>query len=249
MARRDVDLGFELQTLDDILTDGQDVAQADDVTEDLHVLKKAEQKRKKHGHRRTTELIDVKPTLYWRKAYGVTNLLKVMGLERPEQGHAYHIISGGNVDLLCHLQWLLLHWPKMRRVFISAWAMSGSDILILEDMVKHGQIEALDILLGESYPTQYKHEWAKLQQMYADGIVRALYHSSIHSKFILIHSADDCKAVVESSANCNMNPRIEQTVATFSAELYDFYDRYYKNLFAQEDIIQAASEFKKLTTD
>lgn len=127
MARRDVDLGFELQTLDDILTDGQDVAQADDVTEDLHVLKKSEQKRKKHGHRRTTELIDVKPTLYWRKAYGVTNLLKVMGLERPEQGHAYHIISGGNVDLLCHLQWLLLHWPKMRRVFISAWAMSGAE--------------------------------------------------------------------------------------------------------------------------
>lgn len=54
MARRDVDLGFELQTLDDILTDGQGVAQADDVAEDLHVLKKAEQKRKKHGHRRTT---------------------------------------------------------------------------------------------------------------------------------------------------------------------------------------------------
>lgn len=223
--------------------DDDEVPESEDVSLDLPDVKKTK------NHRRTTELMKVKETLYWRKAYGLANLLEVMRLEKPQQGCAYHIISGGNVDLLCHLQWLLLHFPRLQRVFVSAWAVSGADILLLEEMVLKNKIHTLDVLVGDIFPKQYKFEYQKLESMQAAGLVRALYSSTIHSKFIMATDGDQMWAVCESSANCNMNPRIEQTVMTFDRGLYDFYDRYYSNLFAQEDIIATATELKQLTTE
>lgn len=242
------DVGMEFDTLGtvDSQQDNDYIPEEEDVSLELP---EAPEEKKKKGHRRTTELVKVKETLYWRKAYGVTNLLKVMGLERPEQGAAYHIISGGNVDLLCHLQWLMLHFPRLDRVFISAWAVSGADILLLEDMQQKGNIRTLDVLVGDIYPNQYKFEWRKLTEMRDTGIIRALYSSNIHSKFIMATDGKDMWAVCESSANCNMNPRIEQTVMTFDRRLYEFYDKYYHNLFVQEDIIATAQEFRQLTTE
>lgn len=236
-------LDFDIPEVDFglLIGDEEYIPEEEDVTLDL-----PKEPKKKKGHRRTTELLDVKETLYWRKAYGVEQLLKVMGMEKPQQGHAYHIISGGNVDLLCHLQWLMLHYRMLKRVFISAWAISGADILILNELARRAKIEVLDVLVGDIFPNQYKHEWAKLKDMQERGLIRGLYSSNIHSKFILADDGKGMKAVCESSANCNMNPRIEQTVMTFDADLYDFYDKYYHNLFVQEEIISSAIEFKQL---
>lgn len=250
MARkRKSDLGFdfeelEIETFDELTEGDEHIKKEEDVTLDL-----PEAPKKKKGHRRTTELVKVKETLYWRKAYGVTSLLEVMGMEPPEMGASYHIISGGNVDLLCHLQWLQLHYPRLHRVFISAWAISGADILLMEQTIKKGKVEIFDVLVGDIFPNQYKHEWAKLKQMQEAGLVRGLYSSNIHSKFIMATDGEGMWAVCESSANCNMNPRIEQTVMTFDRALYEFYDKYYHNLFIQEDIITTAKEFKQLTTE
>lgn len=243
------DFGFDPDSIGDWRDDMQEdgVNEQEDVTLDVHTGATPEAKKK--SHRRTTELMKVKETLYWRKAYGVTNLLRVMGMERPEMGAAYHIISGGNVDLLCHLQWLMLHYPKLQRVFISAWAISGADILIMEDVVKRKAVDIFDVLVGDIYPKQYKFEWSKLVQMQDSGLIRGLYNSNIHSKFIMATDGKDMWAVCESSANCNMNPRIEQTVMTFDRRLYDFYDHYYHNLFIQEDIIATAEELKHLTRE
>lgn len=244
--RNDLAVDFDLPEFEvmGLRLDDEEVPEEEDVSLEL-----PEAPKPKKGHRRTTELLKVKETLYWRKAYGLENLLKVMKLDKPEQGCAYHIISGGNVDLLCHLQWLMLHYPTLQRVFISAWAVSGADILLLEEMVTEKKVQTLDVLVGDIYPNQYKHEWAKLEKMRDQGTVRGLYSSNIHSKFIMATDGQDMWAVCESSANCNMNPRIEQTVMTFDRELYDFYDKYYHNLFVQEDIIATAEEFKQLTTE
>ena len=50
------------------------------------------------------------------------------------------------------------------------------------------------------------------------------------------------KIVVEGSANCNMNPRVEQSVVTVSSKLYDFYRQYMDDLFSVED----GKEFRRM---
>lgn len=67
------------------------------------------------------------------------------------------------------------------------------------------------------------------------GVVESVYKSTIHSKLILMEADDGTKIVVESSANCNMNPRIEQSCVTVSSELFDFYWSYFHDVFEEED--------------
>ena len=64
-----------------------------------------------------------------RRVNGMWELKKVMS-DKPIAGRSIHILTGGNIDLLSHLLWLLQFWPKVRRVFLSAWAISAVDILM-----------------------------------------------------------------------------------------------------------------------
>lgn len=47
---------------------------------------------------------------------------------------------------------------------------------------------------------------------------------------MLLEMENGEKIVIESSANCNMNPRIEQSCITVSDELYGFYNVYLHEL-------------------
>lgn len=184
--------------------------------------------------RRVTELIELDTIDECRRAFGVYNLVKCMN-HAPVEGKSYHIITGGAVDLIAHLQWLFLYYPKMRRILISAWAISGADILLLEKLYGEGLFESVEILVGDTFPSKYKMEWQKLTEMYEKGIVGHVYKSTIHSKLLLMESSDGDKLVIESSANCNMNPRVEQSCVTLSSKLFDFYDTYLHEMFAEEE--------------
>ena len=78
-------------------------------------------------------------------------------------------------------------------------------------------------------------EWAKLMEMYDAGVITNIYNSTIHSKVMLVLAEDGTKVVVESSANCNMNPRIEQSCITVSETLFDFYDIYLHEVLSDEE--------------
>ena len=75
------------------------------------------------GKRRVTELKEVSVFDEYRHAYGVYNLMKCMSV-KPRDGHAYHIITGGHVDLLAHLGWLMVHWPRIESLMMSCWQNS-----------------------------------------------------------------------------------------------------------------------------
>ena len=60
--------------------------------------------------RRITDLTEVSAEDEMRRAYGVGELVKLMS-DKPVPGKSYHIITGGAIDLICHLYWLLRHWP------------------------------------------------------------------------------------------------------------------------------------------
>lgn len=168
-------------------------------------------------------------TMHLRRAYGVEQFLDCLRFEPPKPGHSIHVITGGNVDMICYLKYLLLHYSHMRRVVVTTWCLGGSEILMLEQWHKEGRIDLYDMYTGEHCKQQYKVEWAKLERMKDAGIVRRLVCSTIHCKLILCDT-DTEKVVVETSSNFNMNPRIEQGCVTVNAELFDFYDSYLAQL-------------------
>ena len=198
--------------------------------------------------RRITDLTVVSAEDEMRRAYGVGELVKLMS-DKPVPGKSYHIITGGAIDLSCHLYWLLRHWPHMKKVLISAWAISGRDILFLEKLLKDGQIDRVELLVGDIFPTKYKMEWKKLMEIYDSGGISAVYKSTIHSKLLLMEAYDGTKLVIESSANCNMNPRVEQSCVTVSEKLYDFYFTYLHEMFDEEQARRTARETLKLPLD
>ena len=198
--------------------------------------------------RRITDLTVVSGEDEMRRAYGVCELVKLMS-DKPVPGKSYHIITGGAIDLICHLYWLLRHWPHMKKVLISAWAISGRDILFLEKLLKDGQIDRVELLVGDIFPTKYKMEWKKLMEIYDSGGISAVYKSTIHSKLLLMEADDGTKLVIESSANCNMNPRVEQSCVTVSEKLYDFYFTYLHEMFDEEQARRTARETLKLPLD
>lgn len=203
---------------------------------------------KKPKNRRVTELVDLNPVDEYRRAWGTFQLCQCM-MDKPQPGHAYHILTGGNVDLLAHLQWLMLHWPKVKSVFISCWAISSPDILMLAQMLHDGKVGYLELLLGEIFPAKFKMEWKKLQELYDEGVIKNIFTSTIHSKVMLIDCEDDTKIVIESSANCNMNPRVEQSCVTLDPKLYDFYWVYLHAILDNEDARYSARQAMKMLKD
>ena len=214
-------------------------------------LLNAEKPKKKRAHRRTCEIADLTIEDEYRRCFGVQELVRLMGAERPLPGHSYHIISGGNIDLLSHLKWLLIHYKRFKRVFISCWVISSIDILLLKRWVESSEIGCVDIIVGDIFPGSYKQEWLLLRSLYDSGVVRRVYKSNIHSKFILMEPYDGEGVVVESSANCNMNPRIEQSVVTIDGGLFEFYDRYFEDLFKNEMYLDTNKQLvgMELTTE
>lgn len=213
--------------------------------EDKLMSLKSERGQRKRKHRRQTELVDIEVEEEYRRCFGVQNLLKVMGLERPRRGHSYHIISGGNVDLIAHVRWLLLHYT-VEDMFLSCWAISVTDILLLKRWHEERKVAHISIIVGDIYPSNYSKEWRKLCEMYDDGMIERLHTSAIHSKLILLKTTEGC-VVVESSANCNMNPRIEQSVVTLNDDLYRFYLDYFDELFTSEMYRNTNKELVKMS--
>ena len=188
---------------------------------------------RKTKQRRVTALTEIDAVDEYRRAFGVYQLCQCM-MTKPEVGKSYHIITGGAVDLIAHVQWLNLHWKHFTRLFISAWAISGADILLLEKWHGMGMFDTVEILVGDIFPSKYKMEWAKLLELQEKGIVTNVYKSTIHSKLLLMEADDGTHLVIESSANCNMNPRVEQSCVTISDKLFDFYWVYLHEMFDEE---------------
>lgn len=186
-------------------------------------------KKELRNHRRTTEMLEIPDKALWRKAYGVEQFLDCLRFDPPRHGYSIHVITGGNVDMICYLKYLMLHFPRMERVVVTTWCLGSAEILLLEQWYQQQRIGSIDMYTGEHCKQQYKVEWAKLERMKEAGIVRRLVCSTIHCKLILCDTGRE-KMVVETSSNFNMNPRIEQGCITMNDELFDFYDAYLSRL-------------------
>lgn len=136
------------------------------------------------SHRRTTECIELSDKFLYRRAYGEEQLLQQLGMTPLKDGHSYHCITGGNVDSLSYLKFILLHHDLDYCLF-STWCMAAEDILQFDEWLTSGKIKKLDAYVGEIFPTTYIVEWQMINALFAKHkcgrIVSFRNHSKIYA--------------------------------------------------------------------
>lgn len=100
----------------------------------------------------------------------------------------------------------------------------------IEHWLDTGKIDQFDLYAGEIFPSQYGDEYETMLRM-CDTYDCRLVIARNHSKVTLASNlAEEYRLVVESSANVNTNPRIEQTAIHCSDELHAFYLEFFGGL-------------------
>ncbi len=169
-----------------------------------------------------------------RRLYGVNELCKYFNAKIPE-GQSVHILTGGNCDLLSQLLWVTRVYGRIVNLFIAVWVASAQDLDILEKYIERGVVApGVKFIFGDIYPRQYKAEFAKVLEMYKSGHIADIYTLNTHLKTMLIECEDGSRLTIESSANLNLNPRIEMAAIHTSPELYDFYDYYLNEILREQ---------------
>ena len=88
--------------------------------------------------RRKTEMLDIPENTRYRRAYGEVKLLELAGLEELKENHSYHFITGGDVDSLSFLKFVMLHCPQLEYLLCSTWCMAAADILQFREWIEGG---------------------------------------------------------------------------------------------------------------
>ena len=149
--------------------------------------------------------------------------------ERIEDGDSWHVISHGNIDALSYLRHLLKP-TYFDYVGVSTWCIARQDLTEISAWLDAGRIDHFALYAGEIFRNQYGDEYEMVQRMRDDYGVHFVMAKN-HSKVTLCaNHAEDYYVVVESSANVNTNPRIEQACVTRSRELFEFYREFFDGL-------------------
>lgn len=167
------------------------------------------------------ELVDC--AVEYRRAYGVQQLMKVMGVDAPRENCTYHIFTGGNVDMVSHVRWMLHVYGSLSVVTISAWDIALADIMLLKRWVDRGDIGRIDIIVGDRFPAKHPREWERMREWQARCVHFDVVADGVHARFVAALTSNGDGLVLTSSAACTTNPRVELATFTDSIELYDFY--------------------------
>lgn len=181
---------------------------------------------------RKSKIVDVKSgtTAIKRKNRHLTRRAKSEEVLRSvlpdyvDTGDSYHVMSSGDVDSMSFMTFYMVNYT-FDDVLISTWVIADSDIDNLIDLMKNGRIKKLKLCLGEIYPGTYPDEYSRLLKM-RDEFNFQMVVARNHSKIMLMKNSD-MDLVIESSANVNTNPRMEQTAIHNDKGLYDFYNEFF----------------------
>jgi len=163
----------------------------------------------------------------YRKAYSEVQLLDLMGIDFKD-GESYHVISGGDIDSLSFLK-VILRQQDLDYCLFSTWCMALPDVLEIENWLKSGKIKKLDAYVGEIFPGSYPEEYSKLLEVLKGYGRVAVFRN--HSKIFAGYGSKFAFAI-ESSANINTNPRIENTCLTIGEDIYKFYRDFYDGIIS-----------------
>lgn len=163
-----------------------------------------------------------------RRANSQAELAKLIPARIPD-GESWHVISRGDIDALSFLSHAIGD-RYFDYVAISTWCIARTDMDQLAAWLDAGRIDHLELYAGEIFPSQYGDEYEQAQQMVAAYGMRLVIARN-HSKVTLAcNEAEGYYLAIESSANVNTNPRIEQTAVHASRELFEFYREFFHGL-------------------
>lgn len=144
-----------------------------------------------------------------------------------EDGCSYHCISHGNVDSLSYLMHVLRQ-EKLKYCIVSTWCMAMTDAELFHKRISDGLIGRVDFYCGEIFTGSYGPIYQYILEECLTKNARCAIARN-HSKVIVCFGERfDC--VIESSANLDTNPRIEQTTITVSTELARFYKEFFDGI-------------------
>jgi len=169
-------------------------------------------------------------TQFFRRFKSETELENILDWDL-EPGCAYHVISGGDIDSLSFLKFVLRQQP-VKYCILSTWCMALQDIEEIDRYLNIGRIQRLDCYVGEIFKGSYFNEWRRLCDVMERYNGRAAIFRN-HSK-VITGFGDKFDFVIESSANINTNPRTENTVITASSELAYFYKDFFDGIISFE---------------
>jgi hypothetical protein len=147
-----------------------------------------------------------------------------------QPGDSWHVISRGDIDALSYVRHLLPGLGYADELWMSTWCIAKPDLDELAGWIDSGRVDQFALFAGEIFPNQYGDEYELMQRLCATYGCRMTIARN-HSKVTLMaNHASQTHLVIESSANVNTNPRIEQSTIHHSAELHAFYKEFFDGL-------------------
>lgn len=177
--------------------------------------------------------VQVKKTV---NRHEMRRVLSELALEKQlpwhfEQGVSYHCISFGDVDSLTYMR-VIVKQQRIKYALLSSWCMASEDIAEVRSWIKRGYIGRCDFYIGEIFKASYYKQYEELTALCKELGGRVCMARN-HSK-IMVLLGEKFDAVIESSANVNTNPRIEQTVITVDGDLAFWYKSFFDGLISFE---------------
>ena len=168
--------------------------------------------------------------------HAVRRVLSELALEKVlpwhfEQGVSYHCISFGDVDALTYMR-VIVKQQRIKYALISTWCCASEDIAEVRTWLERGYIGRIDFYVGEIFKASYFKQYQELQDLCRTLGGRVAICRN-HSK-IMVLLGEKFDAVIESSANVNTNPRIENTCITVDSELARWYKEFFDGIISFE---------------
>ena len=144
-----------------------------------------------------------------------------------EQGVSYHCISFGDVDSLTYMR-VIVKQQRIKYALLSTWCMASEDIAEIRSWIERGYIGRVDFYVGEIFKASYYRQYEELQDLCKTLGGRVAICRN-HSK-VMVLIGEKWDAVIETSANVNTNPRIENAVITTDSQLAHWYKDFFDGI-------------------
>lgn len=148
-------------------------------------------------------------------------------MEITEKSRYFCLINGSFVfgdfleALLTHNNW------KVKKMTISTLSMSMNNIDSLDNLLKWGYVDEMDLIVSDYFFAHERHMLIKeIYEKLDKGDRFQLAVAGTHTKIILIQTHCGKKIVVHGSANLRSSSNIEQFVIEENPILYDFNEEY-----------------------